>query len=195
MPNLCCFEMNVQGTKERVENFIKVIKANYDYNSDTCECDYDRHLFRVFEADVFSDTINESNIRTIEIVGQCAWSVYSCMCEGGSTYYNDFKTEKGFKGTTLQKESALGLAIQVYSEESGCAFQEHFVYVNGETIAEECIDWEENYIDNEDDLAEYNKSHGTSYTMQYIEEHDNSLPEGGFENQEFKDYSVELLSA
>lgn len=102
-----------------------------------------RHMFRVFEAYVDRD-LDEVNASYIN--GYCAWSVYSCMFKGGCTYYNDFikgydNKYIGFMGTTLPDESRrLNLKIEVYSEESGCAFMEHFLIDNGEILIEDCVD-------------------------------------------------------
>lgn len=105
-----------------------------------------RHMFRVFEAYVDRD-LDEANASYI--TGYCAWSVYSCMFKGDYTYYDRFIKENynnkyiGFKGTTLPDESKnLNLKIEVYSEESGCAFMEHFLIDNGEILIEDCVDIE-----------------------------------------------------
>ena len=87
MPNLCMYSMCVKGKKEKVEEFIKVIKAYYDYG--TMEFGFSRHLFRVFEADC--DEIEDlgNNVYQAIIGGNCAWSVSTCMFENG--YYNNIK--------------------------------------------------------------------------------------------------------
>lgn len=102
-----------------------------------------RHMFRIFETYV---NRSEDEPNASYVSGYCAWSVYSCMFKGKYTYYNDFITEKhgkyiGFKGTTLPDESKnLNLKIEVYSEESGCAFMEHFLIDNGEILIDDCVD-------------------------------------------------------
>lgn len=195
MPNYCNYIMQVQGKKENVEEFVKIIKADYDY--DTLEFSADRHMFRIFEADIIEDDSNEQGIRRTIIDGYCAWSVLSCMTDDSVSYYADLKKSEGenFRGTTLQKESEkLGLAIQVYSEETGCGFQEHFVYINGEEIENDSVEYSENYMTEQDELDEYNKKHGTSYTLKELDEHDNMFPEGGYENYgEFIDYSDKII--
>ena len=106
-----------------------------------------RHMFRVFE--VYANRrLDEANASYIS--GYCAWSVYSCMFGTSHTYYDDFITEKygnkyiGFMGTTLPDESRrLNLKIEVYSEEPGCGFMEHYLIDNGEILIEDCVDYEE----------------------------------------------------
>jgi hypothetical protein len=138
--------MCVVGKKENIEEFIKVIQADYDYGNMTFN--YDRHMFRVFEA--YYDEIEErlDNMYQVVINGHCAWSVASCMLEGG--YYHNIKQRypSEFRGTTLLLESKrLNLDIEVYSEESGCCFQEHYVIIKGDFVCDECVDWSEIWVD------------------------------------------------
>lgn len=148
MPNYCNYSMCVVGKQRKnIEEFIEVMNADYNYS--TMEFDYNRHMFRVFEA--VNDEIEErydGSFQTI-INGYCAWSVASCMLEHG--YYRDVKRDypDNFRGTTLPLESKrLGLDIEVFSEESGMCFQEHYVISGGELEVEETVDWEEVWIDN-----------------------------------------------
>lgn len=106
-----------------------------------------RHMFRVFEAYV---NRSEDEPNASYLYGYCAWSVYSCMFGTSHTYYDDFITEKygnkyiGFMGTTLPDESRrLNLKIEVYSEEPGCGFMEHYLIDNGEILIEDCVDYME----------------------------------------------------
>ena len=123
-------------------------------------CTGPRHMFRVFETYVnrSKDELNASYIS-----GYCAWSVYSCMFKGDYTYYNDFLKDYGnryigFMGTTLPDESRrLNLKIEVYSEEPGLAFMEHFLIDNGEILIEDCVDVEYEHIldENGEETGEY----------------------------------------
>ena len=106
-----------------------------------------RHMFRVFETYV---NRNKDEPNASYLSGYCAWSVYSCMFGTPHTYYDDFITEKygnkyiGFMGTTLPDESRrLNLKIELYSEEPGCGFMEHYLIDNGEILIEDCVDYEE----------------------------------------------------
>ena len=146
MPNYCNYSMCVKCTKENVEEFVKVIKADYDYNN--MQFTYHRHMFRVFEAECNEiEEIDCGVYRTI-INGYCAWSVATCMLEDG--YYRDNRKKFGInsRGTTLIKESdMLNLEIEVFSEECGCCFQEHYVFDNGEVLCDDCVDYEEYWFD------------------------------------------------
>ena len=103
------------------------------------------HLFRVFEANVnesecFCLPPDESGNIIRSLYGYCAWSVYSCMFEGKCTYYDDFMRDFGiryigFFGTTIPKLSRLlNLDIEIFSEETGVCFQEHYRVTNGNII-------------------------------------------------------------
>ena len=75
---------------------------------------------------------NEDTIAVI--IGDCAHSVYTCMCKGEHTYANDFPEGS----TSLQEESKiLNLEIECYSEEIGSEFMEHYHYCNGNELADE----------------------------------------------------------
>lgn len=180
MANDCNYEMKVTGHPEDIKEFIKVIQADYNYIKQ--EFSYERHLYRVFEAEYceLEEEDAENNIWSCIIYGYCAWSVYCCMLEGPSTYYNEnypYHTvyidgkniEILSKGTSLIKESAkLNLTIEVFSEEIGMGFQEHFVIEYGECIINECVDYKEYYWDKKEHptLEEFNAEHGTNFTLE-----------------------------
>ena len=128
MPNYCYYEMHVKGKRENIEEFVKVM------------IDYERpqHFWRVFSADTVYGDPDPDGITVASIAGDCAWSVYSCMCIGPCTYAGDADKEHQ---TSLQKESErLHLEIEVYSDEPGMAFQEHYHYNYGKELDHDCID-------------------------------------------------------
>ena len=139
MPNICEFEMFVNSdTQEELKKFIEVVLAKYDYNSpEICNADY--HLSRVW--------VGESSIsikgNTAIIVGDCAWSVFSCMFEGTWAYYNDIvKSYAVNKVTSIPRISKLlNLRIEIISIESGLLFIEHYVVDKGDVL----LDDSENY--------------------------------------------------
>lgn len=142
MPNYCSYEMKVNGKKESQEKLLEIMKADYDYN--TMEFSADKHLFRIFEASLCEFSEDDDFF----ISGYCAWSVYSCMMEGEHSYYNSLKERfpNEFRGTTLVELSKeLDLEIEVFSEEPGCGFMEHYIIKNGELIVNKCHEYEEVY--------------------------------------------------
>jgi hypothetical protein len=184
MPNYCNYSMCVVGAKENVEEFIRVINADYDYG--TMEFSCDRHMFRVFEATC--DEIEERGDGKFQTVinGYCAWSVSSCMLEGG--YYRDCKERYGenFRGTTLRIESQrLNLDIEVYSEESGMCFQEHYIFNNGNLVCDECRDWCEYWLDDYETKEEAEAELGITITDNEWEEGE-CFSRGGFKTWDFE---------
>lgn len=178
------YSMCIKGKKENVEEFIKVIQANYDYG--TMEFSYDRHLFRVFEAYYKEIEQVGDDVYQVVIGGDCAWSVSSCMFEDG--YYGRIKAEypNEFRGTTLPIESKrLGLDIEVFSEEGGCAFQEHYVIINGDVIIDECVDWEEYDISEYDTKEEAETDYGIEITDEEWNSGEDFISRGGFGNWDF----------
>ena len=142
MPNYCSYDMKVKAkNKENLLEFIKIIQSDYDYNNNKFTAA--RHLWRVFEADCEEDEIEESeDCFSIIIYGDCAWSVNCCMLEGAHTYYNDHLNDP--RNSSLLRESKiLDLEIEVFGEELGAGFQEHYIIKNGEITLEETSDAQE----------------------------------------------------
>ena len=158
MPNYCDYGMAVRGYKDNVEEFIRIIKADYNYN--TNEFTHNRHFFRVFEANVEEDYITYGLERCVKIYGYCAWSVYSCMFPGPFTYYGDNnkyslikESERLQYGThILQETKRLNLYIEIFSQEPGMGFQEHYYIANGNTIQNEEYELNMYWLD---DVQEY----------------------------------------
>lgn len=173
MPNICSYGMQVKGKAENVEEFIKMIQVNYAfddngncYNPDNNK-PVERHLWRVFDAYVDED-ITTGNIRKVYISGSCAWSVLCCMFDGEHTYQN---SNPNAKGTTIPIESArLQLTIEIFSEECGMCFMEHFVVVDGCIIINECVDYNEYCTEDYESVEEMNENCGTSFTQEEFDE-------------------------
>ena len=183
MANNCFSSMYVKGSKEDVEEFIKVIKADYDYG--TMEFSHDRHMFRVFSADDGELEKRNDGKYGVVINGDCAWSVASCMLEDG--YYKRCKDEyrDKFRGTSLENESEiLNLEIEVFSEECGMCFQEHYVIREGYVDVEECVEWYEYFLDDYETKEEAEKDLEIKITDQEWEIRE-IITRGGFDNWDF----------
>ena len=171
MPNYCDYGMLVRGHKDNVEEFIRIIQADYNYY--TNEFTHNRHFFRVFEANVEDNHIVYGLERTVKIYGYCAWSVYSCMFPGPFTYYGDTvdrnsplhdSSKTMIYGThILQESKRLHLDIEIFSEEPGMCFQEHYYISNGNIMQNEEYPLHEYWLDEiEEDhttVEEYCKQH------------------------------------
>lgn len=154
MPNYCNYDLRAVGTKKDLETFYKEFAADYQYDLDTgklIRCEYEgepveHHLFRNW--DVYpnlEDAIHEEwypDGYFMEVAGYCAWSVYTCMFDGPHTYYAD--RPEGSKGThLLEMSKRLSVDIEIFSEESGVGFAEHYLIKSGELIISEETNFEE----------------------------------------------------
>ena len=140
MPNICLYEMKAVGKKENVDKLVEIM--NNDYNA--------THMWRIFSADTNIISEPTDNPYSIIIYGDCAWSVYSCMFDGPHTYQNANKNhdKNGTDIITLSKE--LQLDIEIFSEESGMCFAEHYMIIKGNLEIDESTDFIE-YYDEETD--------------------------------------------
>jgi uracil-DNA glycosylase family 4 len=103
------------------------------------------------------------NLKHILVLGkyalQCLTNEQSIMDWRGTVM--DFgedvdKTELSFV-TLFEACKQLELDMEVYSEECGCGFQEHYLFIDGELVAEECVDYSEEY---NEETEEYESSGG-----------------------------------
>ena len=148
MPNYCNYGMVIKGKKEDREKLVDYLKSDYNYERDPKtdtyilkRCEADKHFSRVFE--VFP--CEEDDERTY-VSGDCAWSVKSCMLTGPFTYYDKFKDAINSKCTNmLEATKELDLVVEIYSQEPGCCFMEHYIINKGELQVDECVEWNELY--------------------------------------------------
>ena len=149
MANYCNFCCKVIGQRKNIRYLRKYALAEYAYGDDKItnnkfnEEEIEHHFFRVFDFSTNDDVLTSGDpdeIIEVYFTGYCAWSVYSCMCKGKNTYYNDFKKVygKNSRGITLQDAcKKLHLKCEIISEESGCCFWEHYAYdENGNSLVE-----------------------------------------------------------
>lgn len=140
MANDCLYEMKVRGSKEAIQYVIDCLKADYNYSEEKGATH--RHFFRIF------DCYDDEPIKEIEegvyekyIFGYCAWSVSTCMSEGG--YYGDCKKNHpdicmGISLAEVTKDQHC--VIEVFSEEEGMCFSEHYIYDNGECVCDDTVE-------------------------------------------------------
>lgn len=183
MPNICNYSMRVVGKRINIKEFIKIMKADYDYYSMTFS--HNCHFFRVFEAD--ADEIEDycDGRSAVTINGDCAWSVYTCMFNNGPrSYYQELKRSypNDFHGTLLPIESKrLNLDIEIFSEEGGCAFQEHYIVKQGEILCDDCVDWIKYDVEPYKSKNEAAKDLEVEFTDEEWNNNDGTICRGGFE--------------
>jgi hypothetical protein len=135
MPNYCDYSMRIKGSKDSIQRVVDCLKADYNYGEGQPA---HKHFFRVFDVYEGDMEDNGDGTYTLSVSGYCAWSVASCMCDGKWSYYDSVKEDYPdiFMGTTLQEQSQ-DCEIEVFSEEEGMCFSEHFIFKNGECLCEE----------------------------------------------------------
>lgn len=154
MANNCFYSMKIVGEKENVYKLISYLQAYYEYDSrdnwKLVKCTADKHFFRVFDAyhkEDNDEVLGDGKVASY-VSGDCAWSVISCMFANKlGTYYDSWKKDgttenPDFRGTHMAEATEeLDLVVEIFSEESGCGFMEHFLVDKGKILIEECVDW------------------------------------------------------
>ena len=155
MANICNFSMMVKGKKENIEQFVDMMEqkgtvwmgrgavvtfANMEeVENEKCRCQID---------------------------GETSWSVQSSLVNNAismRTEPNKRLWEKMLNKTKLsfvtlfEACKQLGLDMEVYSEECGFGFQEHYLFIDGELVKDECVDYSEEY---NEETEEYESSGG-----------------------------------
>jgi len=174
MPNYCDFNMRVRGEKENVLKLYHWLSAGYNYGGEEpycynetksgekipCEHHIGYRVFEVFETEEDVKSEYDGN-DFVSLSGYCAWSVMSCMFNRGfGTYMGDKDYEKSNVSKAISIDDAskeLGLQIEIFSEEPGMCFSEHYFIDNGEIKCEEDTEYTDlclEYYDKENEYYE-----------------------------------------
>ena len=153
MANLCDFSMLVKGKKENIEKFYSALTQK------TCEA----WMGRGADAE-----INYDDDENALISGYCKWSISSSLIDDavsmekqrttgkGRWYWEDeIKNVKLFI-TLYEACERYNVNMEVFSEEPGCCFAEHYKYENG-NIEEEIREFHEEY---DEETGDYLGSNG-----------------------------------
>ena len=169
MANNCMYSMLIVGEKENVNEFEQMMQ--YSHPQNIC-------FARIFEAYESRRFLLKDGRTAVQLDGDCAWSVFSCMMEGYGTYYSDHKDNSDTKLTTLTHEGErLRLDIEIFSEEPGIGFTEHYRIINGQIIVYDCLDYEECWYDEDefDSFEDFKKEYNIPDNIT-----EDDLDEGGF---------------
>lgn len=168
MPNECTGIMNVRGYAPNVDEFIRILQADYSYYKDSANRDYTwcadpknfshiPHFFRVFEAYPFDMHMHNGVYKSVCIDFNVAWSVYCCMFPGPHTYYDSYQKDhpnEHFASNILIESKRLQLEIELWSYESGMCFQEHYKICSGVWVKDEDYRFDSVWLE---DYANYNE--------------------------------------
>ena len=145
MANLCEFDMRIVGTRENVGELISLLK--YEGKGKV------KGFGRTYEVYVVNEW-EENGLSYADIAGDCAWSVLTSLIETASDE------------NLITETKRLNLALEVYSNEPGFAFSEHFIIARGRKICDECADYTEIKVSelSEEELDALSKRTGQDVT-------------------------------
>lgn len=176
MANICSFNMKVIGKHEDIEKFYNAMSQNgkiYMGRGAAAEISY--HDDCAF------------------IDGWCKWSVISALIHNAQSmrteperwhWGNGDPSELEFI-TIVEATEKWNLVVEVYSEECGCCFQEHYVFDNGDILVDECVDYYEHWIEEYSTKEEAEEELGIFISTKEWEENEGYIIRGGFDDWEF----------
>lgn len=135
MANNCGFSMKVIGKEKDVKAFKrKCITGSKDVR------DEEDH-FSFYECwEYESEQLDDEHIAKY-FCGDCPWSIRSSCI-----------TSRVSENLLEKNTKAFNVVVEIWSEEYGWGFQEHYIYDNGEDVTGEdtCVDAEERELENGD---------------------------------------------
>ena len=178
MANICSFSMCVKGKHDDIEKFYNAMSQSGNIwmgRGADAEIDYDDDEGKA------------------QIDGWCKWSVSSAMISNAvsmRTEPNIWAFSQREKNdlefiTLIEATEKWNLVVEVYSEEPGCEFQEHYVFDNGNVLCDECVDYYEFWTDDYNTKEEVEEAYGIKITDEEWESGD-TICRGGFEEWEFE---------
>ncbi len=181
MANCCHFLMKIAGREEAVLEFIRMLQWKEEFST------HGLGHVQAFEVDedTAEHSVHNDAYYAVEGAGDCDWSLKLAL--------------QDYKFRPLAKEvERLGLAIEAYSSEPGCEFQEHLFIDRGKILIDDCVHYEEYMIDGAEEEQLQELLEEKSLTREQLKaavDHNGDYCEGGFSNfGEFRDLFPYLLS-
>jgi hypothetical protein len=182
MANLCSFLMKVRGHKDDIIQFHKALTQ-----------DGKIWMGRGADADLKFDGDDAAVMS-----GTCKWSIQSALIDNAISmrtdsrkwYFGEGLSSKDFEFITLYEAcERWNLVMEVYAEECGCQFQEHFICDKGDDICNDCVDWEEYFVEDYETKEEAEEDLEITITD---EEWATGLEEGRFTRGGFESWDFEI---
>lgn len=153
MPNYCDYDIRIKGSPRAVQRMVWCLRQGYSYADGKKPAH--KHFFRVFECHELDTEKNSDGTITKHLWGNCAWSVQSCMTDSPTSYYADVLKahQNDFMGTCLAEQSRQ-CDIEVFSEEMGMCFSEHYLYMKGECMVDDTVQIAEAGYDDDGNITE-----------------------------------------
>ena len=180
MANICSFSMMVRGKHEDIEAFYNAMQQKGNI-----------FMGRGGDAEINYDDDDGAAF----IDGWCKWSVYSSMVANAvdmkshpEMWYwgNGIDSAKLEFITLFEACKKWNLDMEVYSEEPGCCFQEHYVVVNGELIDSEVVEYNEYCIDEFENKEDAEAEFGIIISDEEWNSGECFISRGGFEDWSFE---------
>lgn len=178
MANICSFSMYVRGNHGDIEQFYNAMNQKGNI-----------YMGRGADAEI---VWYDDDVAAID--GQCKWSIQSALIDNAISmrkepdkwYWGEGISSKDFEFVTLFEAcKKWNIVMEVYSEECGCEFQEHYICDKGEVICDECVEYHEYCICDYETKTEVEEELGIKITDEEWERED-WIQRGGFENWDFE---------
>lgn len=201
MANCCYYDVRVFGFKNEEDKtaFLRVFDNNYHnpnfsnvtevYATKTNCLDNRQPYMALYDA-----YIEEHEDGVVQITGDCKWSVATSMLGNCPSYYWDCHRDGAKHPYTCLEELSkkYGVIIEVFSEEGGMGFKEHYVVKEGKVVYESCVDWEsyyaedswEKFVEETADGVEEDAPVTKEEYERQVAEGEESISVGGFEDSE-----------
>lgn len=180
MANMCLFRMMVKGKKNNVEAFYNAMRQKGN-----------TWMGRGASAEIEYEDVSDRAL----ISGECKWSIISALVDNAISmrenpsgwYFGDGVNVNDLEFITLFEAcKRWNLNMEVYSEECGCEFQEHYIFVDGELICEDCVDYYEYDISEFETKEEAENELDIKLTDEEWENKEYWVYRGGFEDWDFE---------
>lgn len=170
MANICSFEMRLRGKRTDIESFYNALTQQGDIWMGRGAC---------------GDLEFEDNDYAC-IVGYCKWSIVSALIDCAISmkkdpngwYFGDHKPSEFI--TLWEACRKWNLDMEVYSEEGGMGFQEHFICSKGNILCEDCVEWADYYLDDYETKEEAEEELGVEFTDEEWDNRYDQVTRGGF---------------
>lgn len=150
MANSCSFDLKVCGQEDAVLEFIRALVGD----SQEGGFSWVGQVYS-FESEKWMTEKNENHpgMVTMGGVGSCPYSLKYAMRDGD-----------GYEPLEVISKR-LGLVVEVFSSEPDEGFQEHLLVNQGEVLIDECVDYEEHFVEgmDEDAVAALAEDKGLTY--------------------------------
>lgn len=189
MANTCSFQIRAKGSSDGLKKFVKAMVGRgawlcfYECRGPVESVEGNKELDGVFSNGFF------------EADGECKWSVKFALIDNADSMAEQKKTGSGmwctgdefvekdqFKSLWTCAEE-YGVEFELYSEEIGFEFQEHFAYVDGQRT-EECVKYAEYCLEEYHTREEAQAELNIPISVEDWEE--GYVHVGGFDDWDFK---------